>query len=388
MLFFAPVRFDDEIAILSPADLFEQLARAFCSSFPPEAHRNPHPDYAQVIALTNRASEAIKGALEQGELAAFAVLEDGREFFRVPGEYWQSTTSYFLGKIFAFPADQLVPRQFQDARVVIRRDDWLAWLAKAGVELPFDHGVPLAVAIGRLVQPEGFDPNAPAEVAPWWSVLQTIGWVATASRAYVSHLGSLESERNDEMRQTITFSALEVYVRQSHCKCGAQGLPAEVRWEHCTCPGDAGRSLLEAIRRGRVTAIDQSAFPARRLEFFELAGIGQRSTCSDWVTLTSRPVFSSAEVIAAFPVTRSERPENLTKERKRPGPAPDPDWPHAIAKVTRDCIAAGYKRARKRGDKAAIQTMLLNYMAEKDKNFSDDIAARHAETVIAALSDN
>lgn len=74
--------------------------------------------------------------------------------------------------------------------------------------------------------------------------------------------------------------------------------------------------------------------------------------------------------------------------RKRPGPAPDPDWPHAIAKVTKDCVAAGYKRTRKRGDKAAIQTMLLSYMADKDKHFSDDIAAKHAETVIAALPDN
>jgi len=74
--------------------------------------------------------------------------------------------------------------------------------------------------------------------------------------------------------------------------------------------------------------------------------------------------------------------------RKRPGPAPDPDWPHAIAKVTQDCIAAGYKRTRKRGDKAAIQTMLLSYMGDRDKHFSEDIAAKHAETVIAALPDN
>lgn len=76
------------------------------------------------------------------------------------------------------------------------------------------------------------------------------------------------------------------------------------------------------------------------------------------------------------------------KNRKLPGPAPDPDWPQAIAKVTQDCIAAGYTRPLKRGGKAAIQTMLLSYMADKDKHFSDDIAAKHAETVIAALPDN
>ena len=84
----------------------------------------------------------------------------------------------------------------------------------------------------------------------------------------------------------------------------------------------------------------------------------------------------------------SPKPNNETKpktERKRPGPAPDPDWPLAIAKVTQDCIAAGYRRPLKRGDKAAIQTMLLNVMAAKDKHFSDDIAAKHAEKVIPAL---
>lgn len=75
------------------------------------------------------------------------------------------------------------------------------------------------------------------------------------------------------------------------------------------------------------------------------------------------------------------------KSRKKPGPAPDPDWPHAITKVTTDCIAAGYQKPLKRGEKAAIQNMLLNFMAEKDKHFSADIAAKHATKVIAGLPD-
>jgi hypothetical protein len=55
--------------------------------------------------------------------------------------------------------------------------------------------------------------------------------------------------------------------------------------------------------------------------------------------------------------------------------------------VTKDCIAAGYQNPLRRGDKAAIQTMLLSFMAEKDKHFSDDIAAKHATKVIAGLPD-
>jgi hypothetical protein len=74
--------------------------------------------------------------------------------------------------------------------------------------------------------------------------------------------------------------------------------------------------------------------------------------------------------------------------RKLPGPSPDPDWPAAIAKVTKDCIAAGYKRPLKRGAKAAIQTQLLNFMAARDKHLSDAIAAKYAEKVIEALPCN
>lgn len=102
--------------------------------------------------------------------------------------------------------------------------------------------------------------------------------------------------------------------------------------------------------------------------------------CADWA------LFLSAFEAARQPNKASDYAPKMA--RKKPGPAPDPDWPHAIAKVTQDCIAAGYKRTRKRGDKAAIQTMLLNFMGDRNKHFSNDIAAKHAETVIAALPDN
>lgn len=99
--------------------------------------------------------------------------------------------------------------------------------------------------------------------------------------------------------------------------------------------------------------------------------------------------FKLEEVVALFPAVGTEQTTTPKPNavRRKPGPAPDPDWPHAIAKVTHECIEAGYKRPPKRGDKAAIQTMLLNFMAEKDKQFSDDIARKHAEAVIAGLPD-
>ena len=98
---------------------------------------------------------------------------------------------------------------------------------------------------------------------------------------------------------------------------------------------------------------------------------------------------SELDLYDVFGTKRTGKRQDRPKVKKRrPGPPPDPDWPAAIAKVTQDCIAAGYKIPIKRGDKAAIQTMLLSFMAEKDKHFSEDTAATHANKVIAALPDS
>lgn len=78
--------------------------------------------------------------------------------------------------------------------------------------------------------------------------------------------------------------------------------------------------------------------------------------------------------------------EQLTeKARKKPGPLRDPDWPSAISKVTQECIDAGYLRPLKRGEKSAIQVMLLDEMAKKGTYFSEDTARNYAKEVIASL---
>lgn len=259
-------------------------------------------------------------------------------------------------------------------------------LAASG-RVPF--GDPLAVTIGELTLPgDDFDPLADAPVSPWWSVLQAIGWIATGSKAYVDYIAGLEGAASDDIGTSVAFSAVVTYVARKHCRCAAHVRPDDARWEYCTCTGDAGRGLLEAIRTDRAKAIQRTPQGPKQLAFHDLAGVGQRPTCVDWLNNNLTLQFSSAEVIGAFPANPRGQSEDEPKAQKRPGPAPDPDWPHAIAKVTQDCIAAGYKRARKRGDKAAIQTMLLGFMAEKDKHPSEDTAAKYAEQVIAALPDD
>ena len=162
----------------------------------------------------------------------------------------------------------------------------------------------------------------------------------------------------------------------------------------------ASRTIHEALRDGSLLAYvaPVNSIPLLVSRFYwngvnpDLLHLVYRGVTPDdkgagCPVLLSRQAFGAWR--ASLPIlSQPEKREQAKKGRKRPGPAPDPDWPHAITKVTQDCISAGYMRPLKRGDKAAIQTMLLTYMADKDKHFSDDIAAKHAETVIAALPDN
>lgn len=71
--------------------------------------------------------------------------------------------------------------------------------------------------------------------------------------------------------------------------------------------------------------------------------------------------------------------------RLKPGPRPDPDWEWAIGVVTSEVLSAGYSKPLPRGGRAAIETMLLTRMEERDKHFTEDSARKYARRVIDAL---
>ena len=152
--------------------------------------------------------------------------------------------------------------------------------------------------------------------------------------------------------------------------------------------------LIEALQGGQIPAQGQ-----KNGETF------QPIAAVEWSRISLAPLdlsrqhpyerihFHRDDVLAKFPALPAEsagdEPSQITSQRRKtPGPDPDPDWPGAIMKVTADCIAAGYTKPLKRGDKAAIQNLLLSAMAEKDKHPSDDTARKYAEQVIVQLPDN
>lgn len=163
-------------------------------------------------------------------------------------------------------------------------------------------GVPLAVTVGELTLPGAdFDLNADVGVSPWWSLLQVVGWTTTGSKAYVAYVAELEGATHDDIGTSVAFSAIVTYIARKHCRCAAQSLSDDARWEYCTCTGDAGRALLEAIRTDRAKPIQQTGHGPKGLAFHELAGVAQRPTCVDWLTSNLTLQFSSAEVMLAFP---------------------------------------------------------------------------------------
>ena len=101
--------------------------------------------------------------------------------------------------------------------------------------------------------------------------------------------------------------------------------------------------------------------------------------------------FVKRGIVSEWSISREDGPRTpsqaVARVNRRPGPKPDCDWPKAIAEVTQQCIEAGYKHPLKRGDKTAIQTLLLNWMADRDKHFSNDTAAKYANVVLEALPD-
>lgn len=271
----------------------------------------------------------------------------------------------------------------------VKRKDWVRFVREVNrAKTPGTEANRLGVA-------RAFTRDDPATIAPWWSVNQALAWIATRVPSYIEYIGGLETQEPLDYRPWAVQAICESQVAESD-ECKALMGSRRASWPAGSFLAHAGRALLEKILTGQVAPMTRDNGQGREMRREEFAGIGSKETGGDWLDLKPQPLFSSAEIMRAFPASEVEPgvgagivPQTTpNRNRKRPGPAPDPDWPDAIASVAEECISAGYKRPLKRGGKAAIQTMLLNYMSARNKNFSDDIARKHAESVIAALPDN
>lgn len=224
---------------------------------------------------------------------------------------------------------------------------------------------------------------------PIWTFPKAMAWIATRDLLALARMPVFtqpvneieEAVATDGVWQCATEALgwLHSEIAYMHCHCGALRQFGWEAYKHCTCISIAWEELVR-FNGGLSPKTPELVF-----------NIQEGWLSMTWPDGADDIRFLRRDILDRWPAKPLEQPKASTverRQRKRPGPAPDPDWPKAISKVTQDCIAAGYKRATKRGDKAAIQTMLLGYMADLNKHFSEDIAAKYAEAVIAALPDN
>ncbi|NKJ02874.1 hypothetical protein [Novosphingobium sp. SG707] len=341
---------------------------------------------------TARTSLIMRRALLAGDLTAHLVKDDRSH--PLPGWAWENSSA--AENAFNFNWLPLNPLQGHDLgefgnwRCFVSRDDLKAWLTRSDIAdigglptlpAPFDHDV----------RPDQLSYREPSD-RPFVELTQALTWIAFAVSVSCNEFSFMESCKFGPFAKGGWPNALRTAMAGFSDQASAGKIRVRGRYvanysDH-TAAAQANTDYLSDTQLRDFASFDSLYGGLERGSGLACQGDVLEQALSGRGDGWRHVEVCRAELLNAFPPTVREKPEQVTKQRKRPGPAPDPDWPHAIAKVTQDCISAGYTRPLKRGGKAAIQTMLLSYMADKDKHFSDDIAAKHAETVIAALPDN
>jgi hypothetical protein len=228
-----------------------------------------------------------------------------------------------------------------------------------------------------------------AQADEWWNWPQAVAWVGERSLRNIA---------------VIRLSAEQWKERRDYQPDVALGAERWLAQAYCSRAPDAEHDLQRAIERGAVRTLGRKAVDSPSHELKPIDWRGGKVVYNRTATLVSDANMLS-EWAYDIAVNRSDlwrefpadQPGSLPFEpygavsssvRKKPGPAPDPDWPAAIERVTAECIRAGYTRPLRRGEQAAIQALLLRAMAEKDKHPSDDTARKYARDVIEKLPDS
>lgn len=146
-----------------------------------------------------------------------------------------------------------------------------------------------------------FKRDDPAALAPWWTVIQSLAWIATRIPSYVEYIGNLETDEPHEHRPYIVHALCEAQVAESDE--GQTFMEARrADWPAGSFLAHAGRALLEKILSGEVRPLTRECGQGRQMGAEDFVGIGTRETGADWLRLDPQPVFSSDEVLKAFPM--------------------------------------------------------------------------------------
>lgn len=183
-----------------------------------------------------------------------------------------------------------------------RKDSFLqVTVNRAELLREFPPQEPARLGQSYLRSDQSFNRDDPATIAPWWSVNQTLAWIATRIPSYVEHIGNAETSDSSAYRPYFTQAICESQVAESD---EGKVFMADRRanWPTGSFLAHAGRALLENILIGLVRPMARESGKGRRMQPEEFVGIGAKETGGDWLDLKPQPLFSSAEVMRIFPV--------------------------------------------------------------------------------------
>jgi hypothetical protein len=181
-----------------------------------------------------------------------------------------------------------------------------------------------------------FTRDDPANVPPWWSVNQVLAWIVTRTKSFVQFVGEREADQRYRPAWVFVHPVVEQLAAESDEGRALLKSAAHVR-PNASVFSLAGRALLDAIRAGHISPAVRQNGRSRIMAAHEFAGIGCADVGSDWLDLDPQPLFSSDEVIVAFPMKDAVfagTPSDdgilqIASETRAPavkaGRAPDPD---------------------------------------------------------------
>lgn len=156
---------------------------------------------------------------------------------------------------------------------------------------------------------ETFDRADPVALTPWWSANQALAWIVSRIPSYVEHVGRMERDGSTEKRSIFVHFIMEHDLAGSdEGKAYSGATPGE--WPNSNFLHKASLELLASVQNRRIRPVTRDAGKGREMLWPEFVGIGTAETASDWLDLDPQPLFSSAEVIAAFQCPEPETVEN------------------------------------------------------------------------------
>jgi len=340
--------------------------------------------------LAMRTALAMQRALLDGDLTAFARGETG--FDPLPGWVWESDKASW--EAMKFGGLRISPLWEHDLAFVgyvhcfIARNGFKAWLGEFQAtelgNLPhmltaFDHEERPAIVMYRQPPDRPFVDLTTALTWIGFSLAMNHDEFAAAmdlAHGPFAMMGWPDALRNAAAKFAEQASGDRIAVRGryvSHYANHTQAARADTVYLTDVQLRDFARfeSLHGGLERGEGLTWKQDDLD----DILETRGDGWRDV-----------EVNRADLMRVFPP--SQQPIAKSSTRRKPGPQADLDWPLAVEHVTRECMAAGFTKQLERGNKAGIVNMLLNFMADKGKEFSPDTGAKYAELVIAQLPDS